>query len=66
LGLVMRSYESFWIFLKMGLRGGTTGGEERHVDAVLLSSSTVSEDFDRAQYDVGRPWHYPSLVKNRG
>ena len=35
----------------MGWRGGT-GGEESHVDTVLLSSSTLRED-DRAQFDVG-------------
>jgi len=48
----------------MGWRG-STGGEESHVDAVLLSSTTLRED-DRAQFDVGRPWHYPLLVEKLG
>ena len=48
----------------MGWRGGA-GGEESHVNAVLLPSSTLRKD-DRTQYNVGRPWHYPLLVEKAG
>ena len=48
-------------FVTMGWQGGTGGGE-RHVDAVLLSSLTSRED-DRARCVVDRPWRCPLLVE---